>query len=164
MGVPPKKYVEDIPRVQGEVHAKFGPDPSSSLGGEWQQTDRQTDTPFCFIYIDCRIACDFQKSLASSATTQFPYSPPFYLSVFSSSNHSKIHIQFKSAFYFHTELETIIFKTFLSTHIPLLDLTCNQKVLHGMKCKHQKRLCDTRVISVFLQFQFCISKALGNFD
>ncbi len=44
--------------VQWEVHAKFGPDPSSSLGGEWRQTnkqtDRQTDTPFCFIYIDCR--------------------------------------------------------------------------------------------------------------
>ncbi len=56
VGVPPKKYVEDIPMVQGEVHAKFSPDPSSSLGGEWRQTnkqtDRQTDTPFCFIYID----------------------------------------------------------------------------------------------------------------
>ncbi len=42
--------------VEGEVHAKLGPDPSSSLGGEWRQTnkqtDRQTDTPFCFIYID----------------------------------------------------------------------------------------------------------------
>ncbi len=56
MGVPPKKYVEDIPMVKGEVHAKFGPDLSSSLGGEWRQTnkqtDRQTDTPFCYIYID----------------------------------------------------------------------------------------------------------------
>ncbi len=49
MGVPPKKYVEDIRMVQGEVHAKFGSDPSSSLGGDWQQTDRQTDTPFCYI-------------------------------------------------------------------------------------------------------------------
>ena len=29
--------------VQGEVHAKFGPDPSSSLGEEWRQTKRQTD-------------------------------------------------------------------------------------------------------------------------
>ena len=56
VGVPPKKYVEDIPMVQGEVHAKFSPDPSSSLGGEWRQTnkqtDRQTDTPFCYISID----------------------------------------------------------------------------------------------------------------
>ena len=38
--------------VQGEVHAKFGPDPFSSLGGEWRQTNKQTDTPFCYIYID----------------------------------------------------------------------------------------------------------------
>ncbi len=52
VGVPPKKYVEDIPRVQGEVHAKLGPDPSSSVGGEWRQTNKQTNTPFCFIYID----------------------------------------------------------------------------------------------------------------
>ncbi len=28
--------------VQG-VHAKFGLDPSSSLGGEWRQTNKQTD-------------------------------------------------------------------------------------------------------------------------
>ncbi len=52
VGVPPKKYVEDIPEVQWEVHAKFGLDPSSSLGGEWRQTNKQTDTPFCFLYID----------------------------------------------------------------------------------------------------------------
>ncbi len=41
--------------VLGEVHANFGPDPSSSMGGEWRQTnkqtDRQTDAPFCFIYV-----------------------------------------------------------------------------------------------------------------
>ncbi len=39
--------------VQGEVHAKFGSDPSSSLGGEWQQTDRQTDrqTHLSVLYI-----------------------------------------------------------------------------------------------------------------
>ena len=34
-GVP--KYV-DIPTVQGKVHAKFGKDLSSSLGGEWRPT------------------------------------------------------------------------------------------------------------------------------
>ena len=54
VGVPPQKNVEDIPMVQGEVHAKFCPDSSSSLGGKWRQTNkqmnRQTDTPFCFIY------------------------------------------------------------------------------------------------------------------
>ncbi len=40
--------------VQGEVHAKFGPDPSSSLGGEWRQTNKQTDRQtdrHCCIYI-----------------------------------------------------------------------------------------------------------------
>ncbi len=55
--------------VQGEVHANFGPDPSSSLGGEWRQTnkqtDRQTDTPFCFIYIDCT-NCELAFWLTSS--------------------------------------------------------------------------------------------------
>ncbi len=51
--VPPKKYLEDIPRVQGEVHAKFGPDLSSSLGGEWRQTNKQTDrqTHLSVLYI-----------------------------------------------------------------------------------------------------------------
>ena len=59
MVVPPKKYVEDIPRVQGEVHANFGPDPSSSLGGELEtnkqtdrQTDRQTDLSVLYLCID----------------------------------------------------------------------------------------------------------------
>ncbi len=54
VGVPPKKYVEDIPMVQGEVHAKFGSDPSSSLGGEWRQTNKQTNkqTDTFLLYID----------------------------------------------------------------------------------------------------------------
>ncbi len=51
MGVPQKKYVEDIPKVQGGVHANFGEDPSSSLGEEWQQTDRQTDRHTFLFYI-----------------------------------------------------------------------------------------------------------------
>ncbi len=55
VGVPPKKYVEDIHRVQGAIHAKVGPDPSSSLGGEWQQTDRQTDRPTFLFYIYRRL-------------------------------------------------------------------------------------------------------------
>ncbi len=44
--------MEDIPRLQGEVHENFGPDPSSSLGEELEQTDRQTDAPACFIFLD----------------------------------------------------------------------------------------------------------------
>ncbi len=46
VGVPPKKYMEDIHRVQGEVHVNFDPDLSSSLEGEWRQTNKQTDTSF----------------------------------------------------------------------------------------------------------------------
>ncbi len=36
-------YVEVIHRVQGDVLANFGSDPSSSLGEERKQTDRQRD-------------------------------------------------------------------------------------------------------------------------
>ncbi len=58
--------------VQGEVHAKFGPDPFSSLGGEWRQKNRQTDrqtykqidgqtdTFFCFISIDLDLLALFK--------------------------------------------------------------------------------------------------------
>ncbi len=49
VGVPPQKYVEDIPGVHGEVHAKFGLDPSSSLGGERRQTNRQTHLSVLYI-------------------------------------------------------------------------------------------------------------------
>ncbi len=60
VGVSPKKYVEDISMFQGKVHANFGLDPSSNLGGEWRQTNRQTaKQKHCFICVDkqkCRQA------------------------------------------------------------------------------------------------------------
>ncbi len=57
--------------VKGKVHAKFSANPSSSLGGEWRETNRQTDTQtnrhtFCFICIDgiivwyIRLKCMFK--------------------------------------------------------------------------------------------------------
>ncbi len=55
-GFNPKKYFEVAHRVQGEVHAKFGWNPASSLGAKSEQTnkqtDRQTDRQASFIYID----------------------------------------------------------------------------------------------------------------
>ena len=54
--VPSKKYVEDIPGVQGKVHANFGLHvcirPVVWKENEDKQTDRQTDTPFCVTIID----------------------------------------------------------------------------------------------------------------
>ncbi len=46
-----KKYFEVTHRVQGEVHAKFGWNPSSSLGSKSEQTNKQTDRQASFIYI-----------------------------------------------------------------------------------------------------------------
>ncbi len=37
--------------VQGEVHAKFGLDPSSSLGGVWRQTNKQTNRHIFLFYM-----------------------------------------------------------------------------------------------------------------
>ena len=51
MRSPPKKFFDRICRVQGEVHAKFGWDPSSSLAAKpW--TDTQTNRQTSFIDID----------------------------------------------------------------------------------------------------------------
>ncbi len=50
-GVNPKKYFEVTNRVQGEVHAKFGWNPSSSLGSKSEQTNKQTNRPVLYIYI-----------------------------------------------------------------------------------------------------------------
>ncbi len=52
-----KKYFEVTHRVQGEVHAKFGWNPSSSLGAKSKQTDRQTG----LFYIN-RLLYGMQKS------------------------------------------------------------------------------------------------------
>ncbi len=46
-----KKYFEVTHRVQGEVHAKFGWNPSSSLGFKSEQTSKQPDTPLSYVYI-----------------------------------------------------------------------------------------------------------------
>ena len=53
-GQPKKKYFEVTHRVQGEVHAKFGWNPSSSLSSKSEQTNKQTDrqTGLVYIYID----------------------------------------------------------------------------------------------------------------
>ena len=50
VGVPFKKYVEDIPGVHGEVHANLCPDPFCSLGGEWEQTHKLTDRHTFLLY------------------------------------------------------------------------------------------------------------------
>ncbi len=45
----PKKYFEVTHRVQGEVHAKFGWNPFSSLGSKSKQTNKQTDRYLLYI-------------------------------------------------------------------------------------------------------------------
>ncbi len=48
-GITPKKFLESIHRVQGEVHAKFGGDPSRELAAKPnakpKQTNKQTEWP-----------------------------------------------------------------------------------------------------------------------
>ncbi len=46
-----KKYFEVTHRVQGEVHAKFGWNPSSSFGSKSEQTNRQTDRQTGLVHI-----------------------------------------------------------------------------------------------------------------
>ena len=50
----PKKYFEVTHRYQWVAHAKFGLNPSSSLGSKSAQTNKQTDrqTDLSFMYID----------------------------------------------------------------------------------------------------------------
>ncbi len=48
-GATQKKYFEVTHRVQGEVHAKFGWNPSSSLGFKSEQTSKQPDRPLLYI-------------------------------------------------------------------------------------------------------------------
>ncbi len=52
LGVNFEKVFQGCNRVQGEVHAKFGRDHSSSLASKSKQTDRQTNRHTSFIYID----------------------------------------------------------------------------------------------------------------
>ncbi len=47
-----KKYFEVTHRYQWVAHAKFGWNPSSSLGSKSEQTNKQTDRQASFIYID----------------------------------------------------------------------------------------------------------------
>ncbi len=51
-GVNFEKVFQGCNRVQGEVHAKFGRDHSSSLASKSKQTDRQTNRHTSYIYID----------------------------------------------------------------------------------------------------------------
>ncbi len=50
-GINPKKNFEVTHRYQGVIHAKFGWNPSSSLGSKSEQIDKQTNRQGSFIYI-----------------------------------------------------------------------------------------------------------------
>ncbi len=54
-----KKYFEVTHRDLRVAHAKFGRDPSSSLGSKSEQTNKQTERHLSFIYIDLKSLCSF---------------------------------------------------------------------------------------------------------
>ncbi len=64
-GSPPKKFLDNIPKVHGEVHAKFGWNPSSSLAAK-PCTDRQTNKQTGLFYVyRYRLSWDWNSSLFS---------------------------------------------------------------------------------------------------